>query len=699
MSEVVLPGDGDFLSGGGEAGARIRAFDWAATPLGPPEGWPQNLKDSIASHVSGATAEEAPGESEQRRRDLFESMIEAYCVIEMIFSEDGRAIDFRYLETNPAFVRHATQPMLGKRIKEVVPDFEQFWLDHYGRVAVTGEPVELEHVVAGLGDQWFHTSAFRIGGEGSRRVGIVFENITERKRSEEALRASEGKLRAVIEEAPLAIALTGPSGEILLRNPRFDQLWGRPAHVTTAPTYSDVYEGYHLDGRRIASEEWPGARALLKGETIENEVYEIVQASGRRIACWFGAAPLRNTSGETVGAVVVFRDVTDERRTAEALKKANATLAEADRRKDEFIAVLSHELRNPLAPIRYALPLLGEEPLGERGRRATAVIERQVAHVVRMVDDLLDVSRIATGKIELRRDLFTLGSIVSTAVEAASPAIAAARHSLDIAVPDEPIWLHVDPARISQALTNLLNNSAKYTPSGGRIRLEAAADDASVSIRVIDNGIGLDREALSTVFDMFRQAADRNGSQGGLGIGLTLAKQLVEMHGGRIEAHSEGVGRGAEFAILLPLAVAKAPTTEQQQPSAADHGPRGRVKVLVVDDNVDLVEMLAMVVEGAGHHVRKAFDGRSAISAALEYQPDLILLDVGMPDLNGTEVAKELRRHRELSGARIVALTGWGQAEDRQRTADAGFDDHLTKPADPATIERILEEVAVRVHR
>ena len=588
MSEVDLPGDCHFLSGGGEMGARMRAFDWSTTPLGPPEGWPQHLKDAITSHLSAAVVNAPPGREDECRR----------------------------AEAPPA---------------------------------------------------------------------------------EEALRESEARLRAVIEEAPLAIALTGQSGEILLRNPRFDQLWGRPAHVTTAPTYSEVYEGYHLDGRRIASEEWPGARAVLEGETIENEVYEIVQASGNRIACWFGAAPLRNTFGEIVGAVVVFRDVTDERRTAEALRKANAALAETDRRKDEFIAVLSHELRNPLAPIRYALPLLGEEPLGEGGRRATAVIERQVAHIVRLVDDLLDVSRIATGKIALRRDLFTLASLVSTAVEAASPAVAASRHRLDTAVPDQPIWLVGDPARISQAITNLLNNSAKYTPEGGRIRLEAAADEASVIIRVIDNGIGLDRQALTTVFEMFRQAGDRDGSQGGLGIGLTLAKQLVEMHGGSIEAHSEGVGQGAEFAIRLPRAVATAPTKEQQPPPARKGRP-GRVKVLVVDDNVDLVEMLSIVVEAAGHHVRKAFDGRSGISAALEYQPDLILLDVGMPDMNGTDVAKELRRHREVAGARIVALTGWGQAEDRQRTAEAGFDDHLTKPADPEQIRRILDEVAARVH-
>jgi CheY-like chemotaxis protein len=286
---------------------------------------------------------------------------------------------------------------------------------------------------------------------------------------------------------------------------------------------------------------------------------------------------------------------------------------------------------------------------------------------------------------------------VSTAVEAASPTIAAGRHSLDIAVPDDPIWLHVDPARISQAFTNLLNNGAKYTPQGGRIRLEAAADEASVTIRVIDNGVGLDRQALTTAFEMFRQTGDRNGSQGGLGIGLTLAKQLVEMHGGSIEAHSEGEGQGAEFAIRLPRAVATAPTNEPLPPPAGK-GQRARVKVLVVDDNVDLVEMLSMVVEAAGHHVRKAFDGRSGISAALEYQPDLILLDVGMLDMKGTEVAKELRRHREVAGARIVALTGWGQAEDRQRTADAGFDDHLTKPAAPEQIRRLLDEVAVRVH-
>jgi two-component system CheB/CheR fusion protein len=395
-----------------------------------------------------------------------------------------------------------------------------------------------------------------------------------------------------------------------------------------------------------------------------------------------------DAGGHAAAMTGVVLDITEGKQAEEALR-------EADRRKDEFIAILSHELRNPLAPIRYALPLLSEERLGDGGRRAVAVIDRQAAHLARLVDDLLDVSRITAGKIELRRDRVTLAALVAAAVEAASPAIAAGRHSLDIAVPDEPVWLDVDATRISQAITNLLNNSAKYTPAGGRVRLEATYGDDHAVLRVRDNGIGIAPEALPAVFEMFRQVGAPNRTQGGLGVGLTLTKQFVEMHGGTVEAHSAGEHAGAEFVIRLPLAPAGLPRDEQRAPGAS--GQAACLRVLVVDDNVDLVDMLAMVVEAAGHDARKAFDGRSAVSAALEYQPHVILLDVGMPGMNGFEVATELRRHPHMARTRIVALTGWGQAEDRRRTAQAGFDDHLTKPTDPQQIELILREVAQRI--
>jgi signal transduction histidine kinase len=386
-------------------------------------------------------------------------------------------------------------------------------------------------------------------------------------------------------------------------------------------------------------------------------------------------------------------ELAERRRVEQALREANARLAEADSRKDEFLAILSHELRNPLAPIRYALPLLQREQLREPGARAAAVIERQVEYLARLVDDLLDVSRITRGRIELRRDYVTLGSILTAAVEAASPAVAAARHTLRIAVPEQPIWLHADAARIGQVVTNLLNNSAKYTPRGGDIALEAGLENGQAFVRVRDTGVGIAAQVLPTVFEMFHQVTAPDKSKGGLGIGLALVKRLVEMHGGTVEAFSAGVGQGAEFAVRLPV-VAGPEAAEVREQAAAPASGR-RLKVLVVDDNADLVEMLAAVISDLGHDVRKALDGRSALSAAMSYRPDVVLLDLGLPLMSGLDVARELRRHGETSDARLVALTGWGQAEDRRQTREAGFDHHLTKPTDPKALADLLAKLAI----
>ena len=380
-------------------------------------------------------------------------------------------------------------------------------------------------------------------------------------------------------------------------------------------------------------------------------------------------------------------------RVEEALREANARLADADRRKDEFIAILSHELRNPLAPICYALPLVRRDELDESGRRAIAVIERQVNHLTRLVDDLLDVSRITRGKIELRQEHVSLGSVLTSAVEAASPAVAAGRHTLKLSVPDEPIWLQADPARVAQIVTNLLNNSAKYTPRGGQITLETTREGREAVVRVRDTGIGIPSDALPRLFEMFHQVTARaDKSAGGLGIGLSLVKRLVEMHGGSVEVYSAGVGQGAEFVVRLPIAdEVEAPEVRQET-----HAPGGgrRLKVLVVDDNADLVDMLAAVVANLGHDVRKALDGRTALSAATVYRPDVVLLDLGLPVMNGIEVARELRRSPNGGGLRLVALTGWGQPEDRRQTGEAGFDEHLTKPTDPKTLAALLARFA-----
>jgi PAS domain S-box-containing protein len=523
----------------------------------------------------------------------------------------------------------------------------------------------------------------------------AFVDITERKQAEEALAERKDWLELAMGAASIGVWQWDIVEDKRVFDDQVCHLLGIDS-VTFTGSSEEFFKTVHPEDVEKLKD---ALAQTVRDEAPYRPEYRVVWPDGTVRHVVAQGRLVHDDAGRPKRILGVLFDITERKHAEEArrmseskYRDANARLAEADRRKDEFIAILSHELRNPLAPIRYALPLLGEERLGDAGRRATAVIDRQVTHLARLVDDLLDVSRITTGKIELRTDYATLGAVLRTAAEAASPVIAAAQHSFDIAVPDAPIWLRVDSARIAQAVTNLLNNSAKFTPKGGRIRLEATVSEAQVIIRVVDNGVGIAQDALPTVFEMFRQVKAPNRSQGGLGIGLTLTKQFVEMHGGTIEAHSAGENKGAEFVIRLPLT---APAGRPDEPQAAK--PFGHVaclRVLVVDDNVDLVEMLALMVEAFGHHVRKAFDGLSAVSAALEYHPHVVLLDIGMPGMDGIDVAKELRRHPEMEGTRIVALTGWGQAEDRHRTAVAGFDEHVTEPADAERLRQVLERFA-----
>jgi PAS domain S-box-containing protein len=388
-----------------------------------------------------------------------------------------------------------------------------------------------------------------------------------------------------------------------------------------------------------------------------------------------------------------IRDITDRKRLERQLEAQTKNIGEASRLKSDFLAILSHELRNPLAAIRYALPQIDKAPLDQPARTALAVVSRQVTQLVRLVDDLLDVARITSGKIALKREPVTLGVVINAAVESVSPAIDAARHAFEIVMPDEPLWVDVDADRVSQVLINLLTNAAKYTPRGGKITLDVSRAIDQAVIRVRDNGMGIAEDQLPRLFEMFAQMNPPELSQGGLGVGLTIANRLVQLHGGSIEAHSGGPGRGSEFVVRLPLVLTPMPTqTEQREPSFRVAGIR--LRVLVVDDNADLVEMLKLAVEGMGHEVRTALDGQSAISTALAYRPDVVLLDLGLPIVNGLDVARELRRHREIADMRLVALTGWGQEVDRRHTSEVGFDYHLTKPTAPEELERLLAQFA-----
>jgi CheY-like chemotaxis protein/anti-sigma regulatory factor (Ser/Thr protein kinase) len=340
------------------------------------------------------------------------------------------------------------------------------------------------------------------------------------------------------------------------------------------------------------------------------------------------------------------------------------------------------------------LPVLHNAHLPEDAAMAVEVIERQVTHMTRLVDDLLDISRIRAGKIELRPEYVTLRTVIKHAVEEAAPAIAKASHSLEIDIPDEPVWVHGDPARLAQVVTNLLDNSAKYTPRGGRLRLVVSSTGEQAAISVRDNGIGIPGDRVASVFEMFQQVKTSPEASRGLGIGLAVVKRIVEMHGGSVEAQSDGPGRGSQFTVRLAVARAgEGGEAERGQFPVA----MKRLRVLVVDDNPDLVAMLALFIESFGHDVQKAFDGWSAISTAASYRPHVVVLDLELPGMSGLEVARELRRRPETSSAHLVALTGNSQETDRHATQEAGFEAHLTKPTDPDMLEGLLRAVSERV--
>jgi signal transduction histidine kinase len=371
------------------------------------------------------------------------------------------------------------------------------------------------------------------------------------------------------------------------------------------------------------------------------------------------------------------------------LQEAHAKLREEQSKKDQFIATLAHELRNPLAPIRTGLFVMGKSPTESVAAKTLAMMDRQLSHMVRLIDDLLDVSRIARGTLVLQKEDVILQKIISYAVDGSQTFLRVGGQTLHVQVAQEPIRIHADPTRIAQVITNLLNNAAKFTPAGGSITIDAAIRDGRAEIRISDTGIGLEAGQLEAIFEMFRQIKDdKHSSHTGLGIGLSISRLLVELHGGSLEAQSEGLGRGATFIIRLPIAEPVGPSV----PDVPSHTRLGRtgLRVLVVDDNVDAAEFLAAALRLAGHDPYVAHDGISALRWAEDGDADVALLDIGMPDMNGYELCMRLRQMPAYSGKKIIALTGWGAAADRQKSREAGFDSHLTKPVGWNQIEQVI---------
>jgi PAS domain S-box-containing protein len=423
---------------------------------------------------------------------------------------------------------------------------------------------------------------------------------------------------------------------------------------------------------------------LRGGEPLEH--YETVRKTkdGNLIDISVTISPVLDEAGRVIGASKVARDFTLQKRVQRELK-------EADARKTEFLALLAHELRNPLGPIRHAVKILrARAPSPEELQWATSIIDRQTAHMTRLVEDLLDVSRITRGTVELRRERVDVATVLKSAVEASSALMERHRHQLKVTTPSQPLYVEGDVTRLTQIVANLLDNAAKYTDPGGKVWLSAEREGDNAVIRVKDSGIGIPSEVLPRIFDMFTQAGlPLERSQGGLGVGLALVERLVLLHSGTVSAYSAGAGQGSQFTIKLPLAQAqKVPAVEQGNQSIAQ--PRSRCKVLVVDDNVDSVDSLAMLLRMMGHEVETASDGASGLERAGAFRPDVAILDIGLPKVNGYELAKQIRQQEWSKSVVLVALTGWGQEQHRRRSEESGFNHHLTKPVEFDVLQEIL---------
>jgi len=512
---------------------------------------------------------------------------------------------------------------------------------------------------------------------------LIFRDISQRKKWEDvaAGRLLDARLlAAIVESSDDAIVSKSLDGIIRTWNVGAERLFGYTAEEAVGRHISLV-----IPQDRIAEEDKIIA-SLKAGQRVDHFETERRGRDGRRIQVSLTISPIKDEAGTVVGASKIARDITERKhaeserdRLNENLAKLAADLSQVDRRKNEFLATLAHELRNPLAPIRNMLEVL-KRGNRETAPQAVATMERQLGQLVRLVDDLLDISRITHNRIELRKSRVDVAAAVEQAVEAARPLADESGHAIEVALPQESIHVNADPVRLTQIIDNLLNNSCKYTPPGGRISVKAERDGDEAVITVADTGIGIPPGNLSTIFEMFTQilgALER--SRGGLGIGLTLVKRLVEMHGGEIEARSEGEGKGSQFIIRLPVSMeaGKAPPAAK-----VPHEPARTHRILVVDDNQDAATSLATLLQMTGHESFTAFDGPAALEAMERHRPDVVLLDIGLPGVSGYEVCRRARTQPWGADITYIALTGWGQAEDRRRTQEAGFDGHLVKPVE-----------------
>ena len=661
-----------FLSGGGEVGAMMRAHDWSTSPLGHPRTWPQALRTVVGLMLNSKFP---------------------------MFVAWGKELAFLYNDPYREVLGDKHPAALGGRFHDI---WAEIWHDISPLIerALRGEATYADRLYLVMNRHgydeptWFTFSYSPVRDENGAIAGMYCAcvEVTDQVLAEKYRNEENERLRGLFSQAPGIMAvLRGPEHVFELTNQSYMQLVGHRPIVgkrarealpeIVGQGFLELLDRVYATGEPFVGHALPVRLQREPEGPLEERYIDFVYQ------------PIRDENGAVSGIFVEGSDVTDRKLVEDELRAAN-------RQKDQFLAMLAHELRNPLAPIMTAAQLLKLGRLDARSvANASEIIVRQAEHMTDLVNDLLDVSRVTRGLVTLEKEELDLNAIVAAAVEQVRPLIDTRRHALTIQLSGQPARVIGDRTRLVQVISNILNNAAKYTAPGGGIVLTVAVDRDRVTVAVRDNGVGISPEVLPYIFDLFTQAErtpDR--SQGGLGIGLALVKSLVALHGGSVHARSDGLGQGSEFSICLPgvsqpPAAAPDPAAEAPAQTVPDNGS---LRVLVVDDNADAAQMLAALLEVQGHAVSVEYDGRGALARARSEHPDVLLLDIGLPDMDGYELARRLRAQPENAGATLVALTGYGQSQDRQEARQAGFDHYLVKPADLNEVNDVLAQAEAR---
>jgi len=668
------------------------------------EAWQTRLRDAAGADAGMVTAIRDISERQhsaaelQRVSVLLDTLLRTapigFCFLDR---------DLRYVRINEILAEIngiSAEAHLGRHVSEIVPTLFDTLRAVTGRILATGEAV-LNHEFSGEtssapGITRFWSQSWYPARDGAGEIlgfGAIVEDITERKQYETNLHESETRMRLATETTGVGIWEWNVLTNAIRWDAQMFQLYGIVPTPDGFVEYSD-WSGAVLPEDLRESERILQDTVRLAGQSRHE--FRIGRRHDSEVRVIESVETARtNAQGETEWVVGTNLDVTDRKTVEIQLRQFAADLFEADRRKDDFLATLAHELRNPLAPIRNGLQLMKMPGVHAAAVEQTrSMMDRQLTHMVRLIDDLMDVSRITRGHLLLRKEHVPLAAVVNSAVEAIRPLIERMGQELTVTLPQQPLMVDADLTRLAQVFLNLLNNAAKYSDRGGHIQLHVGRQESHVVVTVKDTGIGIAADQLPYIFEMFTQV-DRSleMERGGLGIGLTIVKRLVEMHGGRVEAKSEGPGKGSEFVLRLPIIIEAA--TTQASGGEEEKPVESSLRVLVVDDNRDSTDSLAMILRVMGADTRTAYDGQDGVDVAAQFRPDVVLLDIGMPKLNGYEACRRIRDEPWGKEVVLIAVTGWGKDEDRRRALEAGFDHHMVKPVDPRALMEMLAGLQV----